>query len=39
LNNPSLDKAAIARDLGLPNLDKYMTRSGEHEHFDWRKRD
>lgn len=38
-NNPALDKTAVARDLGIPNLEKYMARSGEHEHFDWRKRD
>jgi hypothetical protein len=38
-NNPTLDKSAVARDLGLDDLGKYITRRGEHEHFDWRKRD
>lgn len=34
---PTVDNEAIARDLGLENLDKYKTAGGEHPVYDWRK--
>lgn len=32
---PSTDYKAVARDLGLPDLNKYKTKGGQHEAFLW----